>query len=206
MNADPQIKKGRKYGQVIAGAREVFLREGFEGASVDAIARDAGVSKATLYSYFPDKESLFHAVLNGVCNLQRTEGLGVALNATDVPSALRHIARAMITNQCSESNLALFRVCVGETQRFPELGRQFYETGPAEGLRQLAGYFRSPAAQEALDIVDPDAAADIFVRLCRTNLMIQRVLGVIDEPDEETVAAEAEAAVEIFLARFARRD
>ena len=55
----PEIKRGRKYDQVIAGARDVFLAQGFEGASVDLIAREAGVSKATLYSYFPDKRILF---------------------------------------------------------------------------------------------------------------------------------------------------
>jgi TetR/AcrR family transcriptional repressor of mexJK operon len=59
MNAEAQIRKGRKFDQVIEGAKAVFLREGFEGASVDEIARDAGVSKATLYSYFPDKQHLF---------------------------------------------------------------------------------------------------------------------------------------------------
>ena len=53
------IKKGRKFDQVIEGARTVFMRDGYEGASVDDIAREAGVSKATLYSYFPDKRVLF---------------------------------------------------------------------------------------------------------------------------------------------------
>ena len=53
------IKKGRKFDQVVEGARTVFLRDGFEGASVDDIAREANVSKATLYSYFPDKRVLF---------------------------------------------------------------------------------------------------------------------------------------------------
>jgi DNA-binding transcriptional regulator YbjK len=67
MNAEAQIRKGRKFDQVIEGAKAVFLREGFEGASVDEIARDAGVSKATLYSYFPDKQHLFLAVLETEC-------------------------------------------------------------------------------------------------------------------------------------------
>ena len=60
MNA-PQsvVKQGRKWDQVLDGARKVFMRDGFEGASVDDIVREAGVSKATLYSYFPDKRLLF---------------------------------------------------------------------------------------------------------------------------------------------------
>ena len=64
---DGQIRRGRKFDQVLAGAREVFLRDGFEGASVDDIAREAGVSKATLYSYFPDKRLLFQEVARAEC-------------------------------------------------------------------------------------------------------------------------------------------
>ena len=56
------VRTGRKFDQVLAGAREVFMADGFEGASVDDIARAAGVSKATLYSYFPDKKLLFMEV------------------------------------------------------------------------------------------------------------------------------------------------
>lgn len=53
------IIRGRKFAQVLEGARKIFLRDGFEGASVDNIAREAAVSKATLYSYFPDKRLMF---------------------------------------------------------------------------------------------------------------------------------------------------
>lgn len=58
----PVVKRGRKFDQVLEGARLVFLQDGYEGASVDDIARAAGVSKATLYSYFPDKRLLFMEV------------------------------------------------------------------------------------------------------------------------------------------------
>ncbi|MFV2003524.1 MAG: TetR/AcrR family transcriptional regulator, partial [Paracoccaceae bacterium] len=67
---DNNITKGRKFEQVLAGACEVFLADGFEGASVDDIARVAGVSKATLYSYFPDKRALFIEVLRTECQRQ----------------------------------------------------------------------------------------------------------------------------------------
>ncbi|MEZ5686188.1 MAG: helix-turn-helix domain-containing protein, partial [Paracoccaceae bacterium] len=69
----PEIRKGRKFDQVLEGARAVFLRDGFEGASVDDIAREAGVSKATLYSYFPDKRLLFMEVAKCECARQADE-------------------------------------------------------------------------------------------------------------------------------------
>ena len=59
----PAIRRGRKFAQVVAGARQVFLEHGFVGASVDEIARVKDVFKATLYSYFPDKRMLFVEVV-----------------------------------------------------------------------------------------------------------------------------------------------
>ena len=71
----PKIRKGRKFDQVLEGARAIFMRDGFEGASVDDIAREAGVSKATLYSYFPDKRLLFMEVAKAECNRQADEAV-----------------------------------------------------------------------------------------------------------------------------------
>ena len=63
MSQADQINRGRKFDQVLEGARTIFLRDGFDGASVDDIAKEAGVSKATLYSYFPDKRLMFVEVV-----------------------------------------------------------------------------------------------------------------------------------------------
>ena len=65
----------RKLAQVIEGARSVLIAKGFEGASVDDIAREAGISKATMYRYFPDKTALFAAVMNQECTRQMSEAL-----------------------------------------------------------------------------------------------------------------------------------
>ena len=74
MSVKPQlIVKGRKFDQVLEGARTVFMRDGFERASVDDIAREAGVSKATLYAYFPDKRLLFMEIASAECRRQADE-------------------------------------------------------------------------------------------------------------------------------------
>lgn len=204
MNAEMQIKKGRKYDQVISGAREVFMREGFEGASVDEIARDAGVSKATLYSYFPDKQALFLAVLQGECDIQKRASMDIEFQQRSVPDALHHIASCMLSFFLSDEGLSIFRVCVAEAQRFPEIGRAFYDTGPRTAIAQLAGYLRSEKAAEVLDIDDPERAADTFMQLCRSDLMLRRLMGVASVPTPEEIDTEATEAVRTFMARFAR--
>jgi TetR/AcrR family transcriptional repressor of mexJK operon len=204
MNAENQIRKGRKFDQVIEGAKTVFLREGFEGASVDEIARDAGVSKATLYSYFPDKQHLFLAVLETECAHQSEVEILMHASDHDVEATLRAICKTLITFFLSRFGQDMFRVCVAEAQRFPELGRTFYDSGPRKWGRKIAQYLDSPGARKALDIDDTLLAADQLAQLCRTDLMLKVLFGIEKDPPEAEIDRVAEEAVKTFLARYRR--
>ena len=205
MNAEAKIRKGRKYDQVLAGARAVFMREGFEGASVDAIARDAGVSKATLYSYFPDKQHLFVAVLKEECDAQSELAIDSDLEDLSVEATLRLIARKMVTFVISEFGQEVFRVCVAEAVRFPDLGRAFYESGPRAWGDKIAGFLCCDRVAAELDIPDPWLAADQLMQLCRTDLMLKVLFGVDPDPAPEEIDRVVDEAVKTFLARYIRR-
>lgn len=204
MNAEAQIKKGRKYDQVIAGARAVFMREGFEGASVDEIARDAGVSKATLYSYFPDKQHLFLEVLKQECAAQSEVDVLFEQTGLSVEEKLCVICRKLITFFISDFGQEVFRVCVGEASRFPELGRTFYESGPKTWAEKIAGFLRSPKAQAVLDIEDVYLAADQLAQLCRTDLLLKVLFGIETDPSPAEIERIVDEAVKTFLARYRR--
>jgi TetR/AcrR family transcriptional repressor of mexJK operon len=204
MNAEAQIRKGRKFDQVIEGAKAVFLREGFEGASVDEIARDAGVSKATLYSYFPDKQHLFLAVIETECGHQSEVEILLHASEQDVEQTLRIICKTLITFFLSRFGQDMFRVCVAEAQRFPELGRTFYDSGPKRWGRKISQYLDSPKAREALDIDDTHLAADQLAQLCRADLMLKVLFGIDKDPAEAEIDRIADEAVKTFLARFRR--
>lgn len=204
MNAPAPIKKGRKYDQVISGARDVFMREGYEGASVDEIARDAGVSKATLYSYFPDKQHLFLAVLEVECEQQSEIELIMGSREMSVRETLCFICKTLVTFMVSPFGQDMFRVCVAEAKRFPELGQAFYESGPKRWHRKIGQFLESAEAKAALDIDNPILAADQLAQLCRTDLMLRVLFGIGDTPKEDQIAKIADEAVEMFLARYAR--
>ncbi len=204
MNAEAQIRKGRKFDQVIDGAKAVFLREGFEGASVDEIARDAGVSKATLYSYFPDKQHLFLAVLETECAHQSEVEILLHASEQDVEDTLRVICKTLITFFLSRFGQDMFRVCVAEAQRFPELGRTFYDSGPKKWGRKISQFLDSPKAREVLEIEDTLLAADQLAQLCRADLMLKVLFGIEKDPPEAEIDRIADEAVKTFLARFRR--
>ncbi|MFV0408215.1 MAG: TetR/AcrR family transcriptional regulator [Paracoccus sp. (in: a-proteobacteria)] len=120
------VTRGRKYGQVLEGARRVFMRDGFAGASVDDIAREAAVSKATLYSYFSDKKLMFDAVFRD--ELERGRLDGKTLFGLDLPvdQVLRFTGHLIANHAVSEFGSRTLRLAIAEAERFPSLSAEYY--------------------------------------------------------------------------------
>ncbi|WP_223424282.1 TetR/AcrR family transcriptional regulator [Tateyamaria pelophila] len=198
----PVVRKGRKFGQVLEGARQVFMADGFEGASVDDIARQANVSKATLYSYFPDKRLLFMEVANQECARQSQAAIdNIDMNAPPrqvLSQAGRHFLR-FITSKFGQQ---VFRICVAESDRFPEIGRAFYRSGPERMRAEMAEYFVGSIARGELVIDDLTLAADQFGELCKADLWPRLMFGVIASVTEADIERVVDGAVETFLARY----
>lgn len=132
------INRGRKFDQVREGASEVFLREGYAAASVDDIARAARVSKATLYSYFPDKNLMFQAVLDAT--------MATAFRAAPFHTEASFPARPGLEQMLRRFGdwlldpvvLQLHRITLAEAGRFPDLARSYRMQRDAAVLTPLA--------------------------------------------------------------------
>ncbi|WP_323768911.1 TetR/AcrR family transcriptional regulator [Marinovum sp.] len=198
----PRVRRGRKFDQVLAGAREVFLAQGFEGASVDDIARAAGVSKATLYSYFPDKRLLFTEVASCECCRQADHALTVIDAEAPPREVLAQCGRHFLGFILSEFGQSIFRICVAEAERFPDLGRQFYNSGPAVMHRSVREYLQAAVARGALQIEDVDLAAAQFAELCKADLWPRMIFNVATRFEPEEIDRVIEGAVETFMARY----
>ena len=199
------VKKGRKFDQVITGARDVFMSRGFEGASVDEIAKQAGVSKATLYSYFPDKKLLFMEVAKSECTRQADEILAETSEEDALDVVLLEIANRFVSFITSDFGQRIFRICVAESDRFPELGRAFYESGPMLMRCHMIELLQSAQANGDVDIEDFELASDQFAELCKADLFPRMVFSVSNTFTEVEKARVAEGAVQTFLARYQRR-
>ena len=195
--------KGRKYEDVLGGAREIFLRDGFEGASVDDIARAAGVSKATLYSYFSDKRELFREVTRVECErMAETTLARIDFNAPP-REVFTPAAHSLTRFLLSTFSLQMFRTCVAEAARFPELGQAFYQNGPEMGRARMVVYLKLAIERGQLHDVDPDMIAEQFSELCRARLWSRAIFGVQTSFSEVEIDEVANHAVETVLARFA---
>src|SRR6201982_319919 len=149
--APPQTAEDNaKRRQIIDGARKTFLDQGFDAASMNDIARIAGVSKGTLYVYFQNKEQLFQAICSEEC-LSQAEGLfNFDADDSDVEATLTRIGIDFVTLVCRPEKASSARTVIAIAERMPEIGRTYYETGPARGIALLAAYLKKKVKQRVL--------------------------------------------------------
>ncbi|MDN5788922.1 TetR/AcrR family transcriptional regulator [Pseudorhodobacter sp.] len=204
MDAEVQTtRKGRKYDDVLKGAWQVFLAHGFEGANVDDIARAAGVSKATLYSYFPDKRVLFLEVMNVECDKHAEAAASQIGPQVALKDAVMIAATSLVEFFTSDFYLRVFRIVVAESERFPDLGQQFYENGPLMVRHRIVSYLDHAEAQGLVRIKDKNLAADLFTETCRADLFIGMLFGIISNPTQAEKDRVIAGAVAMFMARYA---
>lgn len=196
------LRTGRKFAQVLEGARKVFMEDGFEGASVDDIARVSGVSKATLYSYFPDKRLLFMEVARHECARQADSPMDLAAACCTPRDVLHAAGHHILSVILSDFGLKMFRICVAEADRFPDLGREFYESGPMVVRRRLREYLEAAVARGEMVIDDFDLAADQFAELCRSDLFPRLVFNIDTEFSKAERERVVQGAIDTFLARY----
>jgi AcrR family transcriptional regulator len=192
---------GAKRRQIMEGARAVFLASGFDGASMNDIARSAGVSKGTLYAYFDSKDDLFEAIIRGEF-AQAAERMCTFRREGDVRDMLTDFGVRLISRMTEPSVLALSRVVVAAVEKFPKIGVAFYEAGPLFGATRLAGELAGLEQARALKVPDPERAAWQFVDLCQSYVYKRILFGVVDRVEPEEIEAAVNAAVDVFLKAY----
>src|ERR1700730_12760872 len=104
----PQVsdEDSAKRRQIVSGARAVFLSQGFDAASMNDIARAAGVSKGTLYVYFKDKEELFQAIVEEQCSQQAEQIFTLDSTEHDVASLLTRLGLQFVHFMCRPDRIS----------------------------------------------------------------------------------------------------
>jgi AcrR family transcriptional regulator len=160
---------------IVRGAMQEFLEHGYAGARIDKIVAAAGVSKATLYRHFADKEALFKALI------ERIAAKTKLFQQQDFPPLqeepvvfLKRYATKMLDNITQNSQEgALLRIIIADSGRFPELGRVFVQTVEKPNLDFLKQYF---ATHPQLQIADPEVAARTFTGTLIHFVIMQNLL------------------------------
>lgn len=151
-----------KTAAVLDGALQEFLAHGYAAARIDRIVAAAGVSKATVYRHFADKEHLFMALMQRLASRKKLFWDESIERFEEEPTTfLRHCALTMLENVADDPQvLAFFRIILGESGRFPQLAQAFLTNIEKPGLDCLTQYFQ---AHPELQLPDPEVAARMFI-------------------------------------------
>lgn len=183
---------------ILSAARRVFLAYGYGGASMEAIALAAPVSKPTLYSHFKGKQDLFAAVVAGQC-----EGLlGTLARARtgqpDPEAGLKSIVRAFADLIYAQEALGIYRLAIAEWQ-LPGLGELVYRCGPEPALGMLSSYLAELDARGAVRVPDVERSSRLLLGMLKGEEHLRCLLGLRPGPGEAEKDRIVDAAVALFL-------
>lgn len=204
MTATRRTKSREK---ILAAAEGLFLAQGYHGTAMDTVTEAAGVSKQTVYAHFPSKEALFRAVI-----AHMTGGAVAAHRARvgdfvgDVPVArfLEDYAREQLAIVLTPRLMALRRLVIGEANRFPDLGRHLFDTGPGASLDRLTHAMAGYRAQGELACDDPREAAKLFNWMVMGGPTAEIMhMGDAAIPEPDWCRAHATECTRVFMSAYA---
>jgi AcrR family transcriptional regulator len=201
---DPRSPETAKRRQILDGACKVFLEQGFDASSMGEIARAAGVSKGTLYVYFKSKEELFEAIVEGQCSQQAEQIFAMDAQDGDVPAVLTRLGNAFVRFLCRPGGVSPLRTVIAIADRMPELGAQFYRTGPLVGIGNLSRYLEAQVAAGVLEPHDCEAAAAQFLDSCLSLTFKPLMFNAAGTPSDEQIARMVDCAVRTYTKAYMR--
>jgi AcrR family transcriptional regulator len=195
---DPQ-----KLRQILEGAGRVFSTLGFDAASMSDVAREASVSKATLYVYFRDKEHLFSAI----CAERRDRNIAELIALLDrerpVETVLAEFDRELLRRISQPYVIAAHRIVIGVAERMPDISREFFEAGPAKLIAALADFITHHVQTGRLRADNPSLAAAQFLELGQASIFRARLYGAVSGPaSEDEIETVTGAALRMFMAAY----
>lgn len=167
-----------KRAAILQAAKDLFLRLGYEGSSMDAIAAEAKVSKLTVYRHFKDKESLFAAAIAAHCVNQLPTSIFDLTEGVSIAEVLHHVAHRFQSMIDSQEAIELHRLMVTIAVQHPERTQLFYDAGPQRTHDEMARLLEQAHQQGKLDVPAPMLAAEYFLSSFTGCSNLQKILGV----------------------------
>jgi TetR/AcrR family transcriptional regulator, mexJK operon transcriptional repressor len=185
----------------VKAAGKLFIEKGFGAVTMEAIAAEAGASKATLYGYYPSKEALFEAFV-AEAGKGGIEEIEAAKDGDDAAHILQRLGMAYLSLVTRHDVIEANRMIMGEAGRQPQLSRIFYENGPRQTLLAIKEKIGSLMDAGKLRRSDVRQTSLYFKALCEAGLVERQLWGLDEAPDEETRRDAVKNATDVFLTVF----
>ncbi len=194
-----ETRADRRRHEILAIAGQMFLEHGYADTSMSAIAARLGGSKGTLYNYFASKELLFAAFVQEFCQKFAGDLFGFTYSSVTLADTLTGFGERFIRLLLSDNARRINRLIVAETERFPELGRMFYDAGPRVGIEKLGSLLQRQMDSGQLKAVDARMAAQHFIGLLHPAADHVRIFNLSATLSDTEIKTYVVAAVDLFL-------
>jgi TetR/AcrR family transcriptional repressor of mexJK operon len=201
-NPPGRPKDLEKRAAILESAKALFPVRGYDGTSMDAIARSAGVSKLTVYSHFQDKDTLFVEAVRAKCEEILPSDLFVPRFDGPIRGQLLRIGHAFFRLVTSDESIAMHRIMSSQLPEGSHLPALFWEAGPRRTVEALAAFIAAEDAAGELSVPDPGLAASQFLCLLKGEHHARMICGCHVVPSAPDVERHVEATVDLFLRAY----
>jgi len=200
MGVNPRTKKEL---EVLSVASDYFLSHGYRGTSINAMARDSGISKESIYRYFSSKKELFEAVIAKELTQyqKKLNSVDFEIETISLELALRKMGESILGAVSTDRTIGLRRLIFQEARESPDIGQFYYEIGPMRGYRNLQKIFEFHATKSRLG---PEKLSHYFLAMLLHHRMLMRQCGVLKPFSKKEMRAIAVEVTEDFTKAFLR--
>lgn len=201
-NGPGRPKDPAKRAAILEAAQRLFMRNGYDGSSMDAIAAEAGVSKLTVYSHFTDKETLFSFAVKSKCLQQVPEVLFDLAEGVPIDQVLLNIGRSFHQLINSDESIELHRVLISHGAQDGKLSQMFFDAGPQRLINEMEQLLIKANAAGLLCIAKPLCAADQFFSLVKGGCNFLLLIGCAKPQSDSETDTHIRDAVELFVRAY----
>ena len=194
-------KNSLKSKQILEAAIVLFTEQGYAATSMDLIAKNAEVSKQTVYSHFGNKDDLFSASIEHRCESLHILDLSVVnlTDLSDLHAVLLQLAQRFSQIITSKESCAIHKICAFESNSYPQVSELFYQAGPLRVLNDVAILMGKVHKKELLNIENPWHAAVQLLNMMKGELWMQMEFNTKERISSEEVENYLSASVDFFI-------
>lgn len=194
-------RQPKKQLEVLTVASDYFLTHGYKGTSINAMARDSGISKESIYRYFSSKKELFEAVIARELATYRKnlQFLDYETESIVLDMALKRTAETLLGVVTNDRTLSLRRLIFQQVKQSPDIGEYYYQLGPEPAYRNLEKMF---AAHQDETEFPPEELAHYFVAMVLHRATLQRECGISKPMRKAQIRTQAAKTTDDFLRAF----
>lgn len=207
-NSPGRPKDMEKRAAILTAAKELFSARGFDGVSMAAIAKQADVSKLTVYNHFENKQSLFVAAIHALCKEMVPDTVFNGLDGQNLRDDLRHMAQHVYDLFADQDTLALRRTVISMLETHPEFGALFWQEGALPLVKSLTAFFERMNADGHMNLTgdDPAEVAHRFLWLVKGDIDRRTMYAMpITQPLDQHIQQHLDGVVALFVRAYAAK-